>query len=276
MRQGTLSFLLILLLVFQAASAAATETLIASGCSVSNVGYLNDLAREYEKRTPGVTIMIRGGGSLLGLTELKGDKIDFAASCKSKGPADPVDFEFIPIAWDALVFIVNKSNPVDSVTVADVQHIYDGSFVNWKQLGGADMTIKSFCSTPAGQGGVGEAMSKYLFSGKEFAPPVSNSIIMASSVSVWEQMVEKSPEGFASTGYASARMRDVKLLKLNGVAPGKETIISGQYPFKRYLYLVINNKEVKPEAKKFVDFARSPEGQQLISALGLPALAEIK
>lgn len=276
MRPGLVSFLLTALLIFHGPSPVSAEPLIASGCSVSNVGYLNDLAKEYERRNPGITIMVRGGGSLLGITELKGEKTDFAASCSSKGPTDPPEFEFIPIAWDALVFIVNPKNPIDNVTIEDIQHIYDGSFVNWRQLGGPDLTIKSYCSTPKGQGGVGEAMSKYLFNGKVFAPPTSNSIIMASSVSVWEQMVERMPGGFASSGFASARKRHVKLLKLNGVAPSKETIISGQYPLKRYLYLVINSKEVKPEAKKFVDFARGPEGQKIISGLGIPSLTEIQ
>jgi hypothetical protein len=46
-----------------------SEHITASGCSVSNVGYLSDLAKEYEKRT-GIKVLARGGGSVLGLEEL--------------------------------------------------------------------------------------------------------------------------------------------------------------------------------------------------------------
>jgi len=261
--------------MLSAAVCFSAEPLIVSGCSVSNVGYLNDLAGEYERKNPGVTILIRGGGSLVGITELKGEKIDFAASCKSKGPSDPAEFEFIPIAWDALVFIVNKSNPVSDITVEEVRRIYDGLLTNWKQLGGPDLEIKSIVSTPKGMGGIGESLAKYVLHGREIVHQ-SNSVVVSSSVTVWEQMVENTAEGFASTGFASARKRDVKMLKVNGVPPTKENIISGRYPFKRYLYLVINNKDVNPEVNKFIKFARSSEGQRFIDRLGIPSLSDIK
>jgi len=260
--------------MFLPAIGFSAEPLIASGCSVSNVGYLNDLAKEYERKNPGTTILIRGGGSLVGIKELKGEKIDFAASCKSKGPSDPDEFEFIPLAWDALVFIVNKSNPVSDITVEEVRRIYDGLLTNWKQLGGPDVVIKSIVSTPKGMGGIGESLAKYVLGGREIVHQ-SNSFVVSSSVTVWEQMVEQTAEGFASTGFASARKRDVKMLKVNGVSPTKENIISGKYPFKRYLYLVINKKDVKPDVNKFVKFALSSEGQRFISKLGIPSLSEI-
>jgi hypothetical protein len=41
----------------------SSEPLNASGCSISNLGYLNDLVRDYGKRT-GQKILVRGGGSL--------------------------------------------------------------------------------------------------------------------------------------------------------------------------------------------------------------------
>ena len=172
---------------------ASAETLIASGCSVSNFGYLNDLAREFERRKPGVQILVRGGGSLLGITELRGEKIDFAASCKSKGPSDPAEFAFVPVAWDALVFIVNKSNPVNSITPEQVRDIYDGKIDNWNTLGGRVEVIQSFVSTPEGMGGIGEALAKYILNGRQITHQ-PNSVVMASSVAVWEQMVEKTPE----------------------------------------------------------------------------------
>ena len=188
----------VLFLVMAASLAALTPTasaeqpMIGSGCSVSNFGYLNDLAKEYERKNPGVQIIVRGGGSLLGITELRGEKTDFAASCKGKGASDPANFEFVTVAWDALVFIVNKSNPVSNITPGQVRDIYDGRIDNWKSLGGPDLGIKSYVSTPEGMGGVGEALAKYILDGRQISHQ-PNSVVMASSVAVWEQMVEKSP-----------------------------------------------------------------------------------
>jgi phosphate transport system substrate-binding protein len=253
--------------------AHAEESLMASGCSVSTVAYLSDLARAYEKET-GKQVLVRGGGSLLGLTDLHATRVDFAASCKGKSPGDPSDFEFIPVAWDALVFIVNKSNPISNIKPDDVRLIYEGKITNWKQLGGLDLNVTSFISTPQGMGGIGEALSKMILDGK-LPEKQANSSMQASSVAIWEQMVEKTPEGFASTGFGSARKRKVKMLSVNGVAPSKKNIMSGKYPFKRPLYLTVK-KDAKPDVRKFIEFVLSKKGQGLISSYGIPSLADIK
>ncbi|MBI5141531.1 MAG: substrate-binding domain-containing protein [Nitrospirae bacterium] len=262
--------------LFSPSVAFATDTLlIASGCSVSNIGYLNDLAREYERRNPEVTLLVRGGGSPLGISELTFDKTDFAASCMSRRPDDPDYLEFIPVAWDALVFITHKSNPMNNISVDNVRRIYEGTVMNWKQIGGPDMPLKSFMSKPPGMSGAREALEKYVMKEKDIVPQ-PNSIVLDTSVATWEQMIETTPEGFSSTGFASARRRNVKMLKVDGIAPTKENIISGKYPFRRKLYLVINKLDYLPETRHFVEFATGREGQRIISSLGIPSLADIK
>ena len=49
-----------------------------------------------------------------------------------------------PFAIDALVFVVNQNNPVDSLTVEEVQKIYTGEITNWSQVGGEDLDIVPF------------------------------------------------------------------------------------------------------------------------------------
>jgi len=251
----------------------AQGTLTGSGCSVSVPGYLTDLARDYEKET-GVKVLVLGGGSIRGLADLQEGRMDFAASCRSKNPEDPADFEYITASWDALVFIVHKSNPLDSITPSQIKDIYDGKINNWKQLGGPDLNLISVITTTKGFGGVGEALSKYILNNR-LPLPQKNSTMQASSTTIWEQIVEEMREGFASDGFGSARKRNVKMLKVNGVAPTRENIISGRYPYRRPLFIVIR-KDAKPETRKFVEFALSKKGQKLISSYGMPSLADIK
>ncbi len=198
--------------------------------------------------------------------------MDFAASCTLKAPDDSADFEYITASWDALVFIVHKSNPVNSITPRQVRDIYDGKINNWKQLGGTDLNLISVITK--GTSGVLESLSAMVLNGQQ---PLQqkNSTMQASSPAIWEQLVEEMREGFASTGFGSARKRNVKMLKVNGVAPTKENIISGKYPYRRPLFIVIR-KNAKPETRKFVDFALSKKGQKLISSYGMPSLADIK
>ncbi len=274
MKRACICILFVMIgLALSPALALSSESLTGSGCSVSVPGYLTDLARDYEKET-GVSVLVLGGGSVRGLTDLAEGRTDFAASCQSKTSEDPEDFEYIIASWDALVFIVHKSNPLSSITPQQVRDIYNGRIDNWKELGGPDLNLISVITTTKGFGGIGEALEKYILSGKR---PLKqkNSTMQASSVAIWEQLVEDMPEGFASTGFGSARKRKVKMLKVNGVAPTKETIISGKYPFRRPLYIVVK-KNARPAVRQFVDFIVSKKGQKLISSYGMPSLADLK
>lgn len=267
------AFFLIIVLVLSPSPAFPSGSLTGSGCSVSVPGYLTDLTRDYEKET-GVTVLVLGGGSVRGLTDLAEGRTDFAASCQSKTSDEPGDFEYIIASWDALVFIVHKSNPVNSITPQQVRDIYDGRINNWKELGGPDLNLISVITTTKGFGGIGEALEKYVLNGKR-PEKQKNSTMQASSVAIWEQLVEDMPEGFASTGFGSARKRKVKMLKVNGVAPTRENIISGKYPFRRPLYIVIK-KNAGQETRNFVDFVLSKKGQKLISSYGMPSLTDLK
>jgi len=48
------------------------------------------------------------------------------------------------IGLDALVFIVNEDNPVQSLTADQVRGIYSGKITNWREVGGADIAIVPF------------------------------------------------------------------------------------------------------------------------------------
>src|SRR4030067_2660033 len=89
---------LLILFICLANVPAYSEQLTGSGCSVSNAGYLTELAKDYEKLT-GVKVLVRGGGSMLGIEDLRSDRVDFAASCRHRVEDDPEDIEFIQVVW---------------------------------------------------------------------------------------------------------------------------------------------------------------------------------
>ena len=51
------------------------------------------------------------------------------------------ELEFVPIGYEAFVFIVNSGNPVDGLTSEQIKAVYSGSITNWKQLGGGNIPI---------------------------------------------------------------------------------------------------------------------------------------
>jgi phosphate transport system substrate-binding protein len=274
MKARSVFLLLIPLAVFfVAAPSARSESITGSGCSVSNVSYLQELAKEYERQT-GVRVLVRGGGTVVGIEDVRKGKVDFAAACRSKSADDPADVDFIQVAWDALAFIVHTSNPLDNITLEEVREIYSGKIDNWKQLKGKDSPIKIFVSKPRmGLSGVEGSLRALVLKGKGIAE-TAHTVFLPSSAIV-EQMVEDTPGSFAATGFSSARKRDVKMLKVNGVPPEKQNITNGKYPLKRPLFLLVPRKG-NPAVKKFIDFALSNKGQKFISSLGVVSLIDIK
>jgi phosphate transport system substrate-binding protein len=252
---------------------AQAEYLTASGCSVSNVGYLTELAKEYERRT-GVKVYVRGGGTVIGIEDLRGGKVDFAASCRQRTNDDPKDIQFIQVAWDALVFICHKTNPVNSVSLDDVRAIYAGGITNWRQLKGRETPIKVFISrAKKGLSGVEGATKGLVLRGKD--PVETSQTVFLASTAIVEQMVEDTLEGFATTGFSSARKRDVKMLRVNGISPTFKNIVNNKYPLKRPLFILLP-RNPKPEVRKFVDFALSNAGQKFISSQGVVSLLDIR
>ncbi|MDE6745135.1 MAG: substrate-binding domain-containing protein, partial [Oscillospiraceae bacterium] len=52
-----------------------------------------------------------------------------------------VELELIPIGCEAFVFIVNKDNPVDSLTVEQVRGLYAGDIRSWSEVGGDNYPV---------------------------------------------------------------------------------------------------------------------------------------
>lgn len=260
-------------IILNSREALSADYLTGSGCSISNVGYLTELAKEYERLT-GTRIYIRGGGSVVGIEDLRNGRVDFAAACRSKEPDDPVDVQFIQVAWDVLVFIVHRNNLLNDISMDNVRSIYAGTITNWKDLNGSNLPIKIFRSKPKrGLSGIEASIRTLVLKGRE--PEKTPNTLNVASTAIVEQMVEDTPEGFAASGYSSARKRDVKTLKVNGVAPTIRNIINNKYALKRPLYILVHS-DPKPEVKKFVDYMLSKQGQEFIRSQGVVSLLDIK
>jgi len=274
MNKSVLSvFFLIGAILINAPRAYSENIITGSGCSVSNVGYLTDIAKEYEKRT-GAKVLVRSGGSVLGIEDLSSGKVDFAASCRGKIAGDSEDIQFIQVAWDALVFIVHKSNPLKSISLDEVRAIYAGKITNYKELKGKNMPVKLFISlSRKGLSGVETSIKEMILKGGK--PVETANTVLLASTGIVEQMVEETPEGFAVAGFSSARKRNVKMLKVDGIYPNKKKIASDKYQLRRPLFIVIPKKP-KPGVKQFVDFILSKEGQKLISSYGVVSLMDVK
>ncbi|MDF1613798.1 substrate-binding domain-containing protein [Desulfurivibrio dismutans] len=271
-----------------AANSPASETrplvLRLSGCSVSRTGYLEQLSAAFTQRT-GIRVLLKGGGSMTGLLTLDAEASDLAASCLPPS-ADhvPASVRLVPVAGDALVFVTHRDNPVGDIGLEQVREIFLGQIDNWRQLGGPDRPLAVYLQYSRhgarGSGfdnhGIPFTLQQQVLDGRPIAvaPQV---FFPRPSGGLVEESVARDPDGFTVSGFTSARIRPgLKMLAIDGIAASKENISSGAYPTQlhRHLYLGLAD-DAAPAARRFLAFALSPEGQQLISGLGAIALHEL-
>jgi phosphate transport system substrate-binding protein len=266
-----LAILAFISLSIQPVLAKEPVTLRWVGCGISKAAYMTALAKAYEQKT-GVHIDLQGGGATRGIREVAAETADIGGSCRRHLWAEKEEHgvTMIPVAWDALVVIVNKANPVNNITMDDLRQVYLGKITNWKQLGGADQPIKLFVREGK-ISGVGRVTRKLLFN--DYDQEFAATQVFPSSGPL-EQAVEVDANAVGITGISSARKRKVKILNLNDKSPTYENVQRGQYLLYRPLYLVYN--ENSPHAatiKDFIRFTDTQEGRAVMRANGtLPYL----
>ncbi len=146
-----------------------------------------------------------------------------------------------PIALDALVFLVHPSNPVKSLTVAQLRDIYLGKITNWKEVGGKDAKINPYVRNQ--NSGSQELMESLLMNGQE--PPEWPQEIISSMMQAFSTIrYDENGICFTVYYYKESIVRDnngVKSLALNGVYPDKKSIAERKYPFNAEVYAVIRS-----------------------------------
>lgn len=250
-----------------------------AGCGITKNAFMEELAAAYTQAT-GNPVKLSGGGATMGIRAVAAGTADIGGTCrlrlhdgKGNHHAEEKDADLHQVAWDALVVVVSPANPVGNITTDNLKKIYQGGIESWKDLGGEDKPI-ALVEREGKESGVGYTFRKLVFQDGniDFA---ARSLKEKSSGGV-EKKLEKLPNGMAIDGVSSARKnKEVKILTLDGVPPSRENIASGSYPLYRPLYLVVN-KNASPEAKALVDFALSPQGQEIIAKQGTVNLEEGK
>ncbi len=154
-----------------------------------------------------------------------------------------------------------------------MKQVYDGKLTNWSELGGDDRPI-GVIARVGKTNGVGYMFRQLVFNDPDYT--IGARTLRVKSSSPLEKKVEKVISAIGIDGISSAKKRNLKFLKLDRVAPTKENIATGKYTLFRPLYLAINRTGASPQARAFIDFALSQEGQQIISSQGTVNLAEGK
>lgn len=188
------------------------------------------------------------------------------------------EIEMQPLAMDALVFMVNADNPVDSLTADELRGIYSGEITNWSEVGGLDEPIAAFQRNA--ESGSQVLMEKLVMGDTPMTAPPEG--YMIASMGELIDAVKTYDNSSASIGYTvyyyahDMQMADgLKLLAVDGVAADAGSIGAQEYPFLNPYYAAINAAEGEDSpARILYDWLLGPEGQKLVSLEGYVPVSE--
>lgn len=185
------------------------------------------------------------------------------------------EFKYLEIdalGRDGLVFIVNVNNPIDSLTVDQIRDIYTGKITDWSELGGEPGKIKAFQrnSTSGSQ----TLLNKLVMNGEQTVEPEKD-LLVGTMAELIESVAgfdgDGSSIGFSVYYYAEKMKSDpqLKMIKVEGVAPSNASIEDGSYPLVNDFYVAIQaNESQNSPARALRDWLLTEEGKKLLEEEG--------
>lgn len=212
-----------------------------------------------------VSFQIEGGNSGAGIKALSAGLIDMAGSgrflTKKEKASGLVEYQ---LGWDPLVVVVHDTNTVENVSREDLRRMLVGAIRNWNEVGGRDLPMLQVAA-PQGSG-VHEAVENLLLDDQQ---PLSPQTIVSLVVADADRNVALLPAAFTVTSMSMVDVEKVKVVKIDGLLPDRQTVATGTYSLVKPLLLVTRGKP-KGTLALFVNFSKSPEGQAIIAKKFFP------
>jgi phosphate transport system substrate-binding protein len=254
-------------------------------------------AEAFQKLYPNVKVQVEGKGSSTAPPALIAGTSQFGPMSRAMKATEIDQFEHkygykptqIRTSYDALAVWVNKDNPLDKATLAQVDGLFSKTrkraykdVTTWGQLG----LTGDWASRPISLYGRNSASGTYGFfkehvlENGDYKDTVKE---QPGSASVVQGVTEdRFGVGYSGIGYKTSGVKALKLAEKEGgeyFDGAYENVTSGKYPLSRFLYLYINKapgKPLDPLVKEFVKLILSKEGQEVVIKDGyLPLTAEI-
>jgi phosphate transport system substrate-binding protein len=181
-----------------------------------------------------------------------------------------IKLDVIPCAKDALVFLVNVKNNLDTLTVEQARSIYKNKSPNWKEVGGMDDSIVAL-RRPLDSGSE-PWMHSLVMQGEAMSPTVSDRFVERLMSDVFLTVSQEKNAIAYSIWYYEKFMTvssGTKVLKINGIEPTAESLRDGSYPLIGEVVVVMrSDAPADSPTRRLRDWLLSPEGQKVVTQSG--------
>ncbi len=253
-------------------------------------------AEEFAKFYPNVNIQIQGAGSSTAPPALTEGTANFGPMSRAMRDSEIRTFEDrygyapteVPVAIDMVAVYVNKDNPVEGLSLPQVDAIFSATracgyaddITTWGQVGltgswaNRDITLYSRNAVSGTYG----FFKEVALCGGDFKSSINEQPGSSAVVRGVEQTINGI--GYSGIGYRTSGVRVVPLSKNHGDAFAEangENAVSGAYPLARFLYVYANanpNTGMAPLEKEFFRMVLSKEGQEVVHRDGYVTMPE--
>lgn len=250
-------------------------------------------AEEFKRQYPNVNIQIQAAGSSTAPPALTEGTSNLGPMSRKMKDKEIESFEnkfgykptAVPVAIDALAVFVNKDNPIEGLTIKQVDAIFSrnrkcGEAKDISTWGDASLTgswankkVELYGrNSVSGTYGYFKkvALCKGDFKNTVKEQPGSASVVQAISSSV-------NGIGYSGMGYKTSSVKAVPLAKKGSkfVEATPDNAVNGSYPLSRFLYVYVNKKPNQPLApieREFIKMIMSQQGQSIVDKDGYIAL----
>ncbi len=239
-------------------------------------------ADKFESAHPTVDVVVKGGGTGVGISMLIAGRCDIACASSPASSSEinaatrkGVRLRLIPVARDAVAIMVSPQNKIARLTLAQLRLILEGKVTNWNRVGGSNLRVTAIGRDQ--DSGTYRFLQRTILAGRPYRRDM---LRMPTNLAICQTVTRRSGAiGYSGDAYARSyaepgRLRIVPVASGKGpaVMPTRESVGNGRYPLSRTLYLYAVEKP-QPQVREFLKLVLSAEGQKLVTKADFVQLA---
>ncbi|MDB5228076.1 MAG: protein sphX [Bacteroidota bacterium] len=225
------------------------------------------IAEEYRKEQPDVKVTAGESGTGGGMKKFTVGEIDICDASRTIKPAEDslakankIDYVELKIAFDGLCIVVNPANKfLDNITTEELKKLWEpeaqGKVKKWNQVNAAWSAEEVHLFGPGTASGTFDYFTEEIVGAKgksrgDYTASEDDNVLVQGVAG------DKNALGYFGLAYFENNKDKLKNVKVNGIAPSKETVMNGTYkPLSRPLFIYVNKASfAKPGVKAFVKY----------------------
>lgn len=250
--------------------------IIIKGSDILGAKMIPRLAGAYQQLHPTISFEISSDGTQSGFDALLSGSCEIGMAFRPISQEELEQFERANlvlkkqvVGYSVIAVIVNAKNPVENLSLRQVQQVFTGDLTTWDQVGGKEAPIAVF--TRNSSSGIHRDFRKQALDNKPYGKAAQRATAGGGLLTV----VSETVNGIGCCGLAYASKKGIRKLRIDGVAPSLANV--GNYAFSRELYLY-SVGEVDLEVEKFIQWVRdSEQARKVIEKVGfIPFSSKVK